>query len=158
VAAAFAAGRVTAEQVTVIAPITRPENLAAAAEHGVDLAAVEETLAAVAATRPHSELAQVLHHFLERLDPDGTEPDPTEGRSLSLAKHADGSVSGRFELDAVGREKVQRCSSPWCRPAGRGPPAAAPSNSATPWCSGPTTPSPPATCPSCAPSSRTWSR
>jgi hypothetical protein len=40
------------------------------------------------------------------LDPDGTEPDPTEGRSLTIATHADGSVSGRFELDAVGGEKV----------------------------------------------------
>jgi hypothetical protein len=38
------------------------------------------------------------------LDPDGTEPDPTEGRSLTIATHADGSVSGRFELDAVGGE------------------------------------------------------
>ncbi len=49
----------------------------------------------------------MVHHYLARLDPDGTEPDPTEGRSLSLAKHSDGSVSGRFELDAVGGEKVQ---------------------------------------------------
>ncbi|MCF6510162.1 DUF222 domain-containing protein, partial [Blastococcus sp. MG754426] len=35
------------------------------------------------------------------------EPDPTEGRSFTLVKHADGSVSGRFELDAVGGEKVR---------------------------------------------------
>jgi hypothetical protein len=41
------------------------------------------------------------------LDPDGPEPDPTEGRRLSIATHADGSVSGRFDLDAVGGEKVQ---------------------------------------------------
>jgi hypothetical protein len=107
VAAAFADGRITAEQVATIAPVTRDEHRAAAAEQGVDLAAVDATLADVAATRPHGELAQVVHHYLERLDPDGAEPDPTEGRSLSIAKHSDGSVTGRFDLDAVGGEKVQ---------------------------------------------------
>jgi hypothetical protein len=106
VAAAFAAGRVTAEQVAVIAPITRDEHRAAAAAHGVDLAEVDATLAEIAATRPVKELAQVVHHYLERLDPDGTEPDPTEGRRLVMAHHPDGSWSGRFELDAVGGEKV----------------------------------------------------
>jgi hypothetical protein len=107
VAAAFADGRITAEQVATIAPVTRDEHRASAAEQGVDLAAVDATLADVAATRPHGELAQVVHHYLERLDPDGAEPDPTEGRSLSIAKHSDGSVTGRFDLDAVGGEKVQ---------------------------------------------------
>jgi hypothetical protein len=107
VAAVFADGRITAEQVTTITPVTRDEHRAAAAEQGVDLAAVDATLADVAATRPHGELAQVVHHYLERLDPDGDEPDPTEGRSLSIAKHPDGSVTGRFDLDAVGGEKVQ---------------------------------------------------
>jgi hypothetical protein len=107
VASAFSDGQMTAEQVAVIAPITRPEHRAAAIDQGVDLAAVDATLAHLAATRPHPELGQVVHHYLARLDPDGTEPDPTEGRSLSLAKHSDGSVSGRFELDAVGGEKVR---------------------------------------------------
>jgi hypothetical protein len=107
VAAGFAAGRVTAEQVAAIAPVSRPENMAAAAAQGVDLAGVDAALTETAATRPYRELTQVVHHYLERLDPDGPEPDPTEGRSLSIAKHADGSVTGRFELDAVGGEKVQ---------------------------------------------------
>jgi hypothetical protein len=49
----------------------------------------------------------VVGHYLARLDPDGTEPEPTEGRSLGLFTHSDGSVSGRFELDAVGGEKLQ---------------------------------------------------
>jgi hypothetical protein len=107
VAAGCADGRVTAEQVSVIASVTRPENVVAAAEQGVDLAAVDATLADVAATRPQAELAQVVHHYLARLDPDGTEPDPTERRSLSFARHDDGWVTGRFELDPVGGEKVQ---------------------------------------------------
>src|SRR5829696_5484603 len=69
VAAAFADGRLTADQVAAIAPVTRPEHVAAAAEQAV--------------------LAQVVHHYLERLDPDGPEPDPTEGRSLTLIRHPD---------------------------------------------------------------------
>jgi hypothetical protein len=107
VAAAFADGRVTAEQVAAITPVTRPENVTAAAAQGVQLADVDVVLAEVAATRPHAELRQVVHHYLERLDPDGPEPDPTEQRALTLVKHPDGSVSGHFELDAVGGEKVE---------------------------------------------------
>jgi hypothetical protein len=48
-----------------------------------------------------------VQHYLDDLEPDGPEPDPTEGRSLTLSKHADGSLSGRFHLDAVGGERVQ---------------------------------------------------
>jgi hypothetical protein len=58
-------------------------------------------------TQPHEKLAQVAHLYREALDPDGPEPDPTEGRRLTMSKHADGSVTGRFDLDAVGGEKVQ---------------------------------------------------
>jgi hypothetical protein len=107
VAAAFADGRVTAEQVSVIAPVASAVNVAAAAEQGGDLAEVDAVLAETASTREHAHLGQVVHHYLARLDPDGSEPDPTEGRSLTLAKHADGSLSIRGQLDAVGGEKVQ---------------------------------------------------
>ena len=107
VAAAFADGRITAEQVSVLAPVVSPAHRAAAAEQGVDLAAVDRVLADTAATREHAHLGRVVHHYLARLDPDGPEPDPTESRSLSIARHSDGSISGRFELDAAGGEKVQ---------------------------------------------------
>ncbi|HEV7210207.1 MAG TPA: DUF222 domain-containing protein, partial [Blastococcus sp.] len=106
VAAAFAAGAVTAEQVSVIAAVTRPEHVAAAADQDVDLAEIDATVAQVAAARPHAELRQVVAHYLACLDPDGPEPDPTEGRSLSIYRHDDGRVSGRFELDPVGGEKL----------------------------------------------------
>jgi hypothetical protein len=106
VAAAFAAGRVTAEAVAVIAPVAREEHRAAAEAAGVDLAPVDVVLAETATTRPHHELAQVVHHYLANLDPDGREPDPTEGRRFTIVRHADGSVTGRFDLDAVGGEKV----------------------------------------------------
>ncbi|UOY04072.1 HNH endonuclease [Blastococcus sp. PRF04-17] len=107
VAAGFAAGAITADAVAVIAPITRPEHVAAAAAAGVDLAGVDRVLAEVAASQQPGELAQVVQRYLAHLDPDGPEPDPTEGRSLSIVQHADGSVSGRFELDAVAGERVQ---------------------------------------------------
>jgi hypothetical protein len=107
VAAACAAGVVTAEQVAVLASVTRPENVAGAAEQGVDPAAVDAVLAETAATCQHVQLGRVVHHYLARLDPDGTEPDPTEQRAVSIAKHTDGSLTFRGELDAVGGEKVQ---------------------------------------------------
>jgi hypothetical protein len=107
VAAACAEGMVTAEQVSVLAAVTRPENLTAAAEQGVDLAEVDVVLAETAMTRQHVQLGRVVHHYVSRLDPDGIEPDPTEQRSLSFAKHSDGSLSGRFELDPVGGGKFE---------------------------------------------------
>jgi hypothetical protein len=107
VAAAFAEGSVTPEQVAVIAPVAAIEAQAAAAEQGVDPAEVDVTLAEVAATQVHAQLGRVVGHYLARLDPDGIEPDPTEGRSLTLSKHLDGSLSIRGELDAVGGEKLQ---------------------------------------------------
>src|SRR3954471_13603381 len=99
VAAAFAAGRVTAEAVAVLAPVARDEHRAAAAAAGVDLAAVDAVLADTAPTRPVKDLGKVEHHSLPRPDPDGTEPGPTGQRSLSMTRHAVGSLSGRFELD-----------------------------------------------------------
>src|SRR3954468_21477805 len=106
-AAAFADGSIPAGQGAVVAPIGSEEALAAATAQGVDLGAVEQALVGVAVGEAHAQLPQVVHVYLEALDPDGTEPDPTEGRRLSIARHADGSVTGRFDLDAVGGEKVQ---------------------------------------------------
>src|SRR3954465_15858938 len=106
-AAGFAAGAINAEQVAVVTAVAKPENGARAAAQGVELAAVDATLAEVAATQVHAQLGRVVGHYLARLDPDGPEPDPTEDRALTLAKQLEGSVTGRFELDAVGGEKVQ---------------------------------------------------
>src|SRR3954463_6769830 len=105
-AAGFAAGAITAEQVAVVTAVAKPENVAAAAAQGVELAAVDAVLAEVAATRPHVQLGRLVGHYRARLDPDGPEPDPTEGRSLTLSQHADGGLSLRGELDAVGGEKL----------------------------------------------------
>jgi Domain of unknown function (DUF222) len=134
VAAGFAAGLISADQVAVIAPVARPENLAKAAEQDIDLTEIDRTLADVAATRPHDQLRQVVQHYLTRLDHDGPEPDPTEQRSLTLVRHADGSISGRFDADAVGGEKEKDHPHPTTRKLVAGPWGwpYAPSNSATP--------------------------
>ncbi len=105
-AAAFADGSLTASQVAVIAPVADDDKRTAATEQGVDLKAIDAALVAVAHGEAHAQLLQVVHHYREALDPDGVEPDPTEGRRLSVTRHADGSGTGRFDLDAVGIEKV----------------------------------------------------
>ena len=107
VAAACAGGSITADQLTIIAPITTPANLAAAADQRIDLGAIDTALHDVATGERYDRLPQVVAHYLACLDPDGTEPDPTADRSLTLIKHADGSISGRLDLDAVGGEKLQ---------------------------------------------------
>ncbi|HYO36763.1 MAG TPA: DUF222 domain-containing protein, partial [Geodermatophilus sp.] len=69
------------------------------------LAEVDGVLTGVAVEADHAALVQVVAQYLAALDPDGPEPDPTEGRSLTIVRHADGSVTIRAHLDAVGGEK-----------------------------------------------------
>jgi hypothetical protein len=107
VAAAFADGMVTAAQAAVIAQVARPAQLADAAAQDIDLSAVDEALATVATEQPHDRLVTVVRHYRQALDPDGAEPDPTEGRRLSFAKHSDGTLGISGQLDAVGGEKLR---------------------------------------------------
>ncbi|SEO69581.1 HNH endonuclease signature motif containing protein [Trujillonella endophytica] len=104
--AAFAAGAIGADHVTEIARITAPQHVAAAAEQGVDLAAVDAALATIATGRPFQALAEAVADYLARLDPDGPEPDPARQRALTIARHPDGTVTMHAELDSVGGEKV----------------------------------------------------
>ena len=106
-AAGFAEGVVTAGQVNVVAEKIGPSEVAKAQEQGIDLAAFDQVWAQVAAESPHESLAAAVQAFQDALDPDGPEPDPTEGRRFTMVTHADGSVTGRLELDAVGGEKVK---------------------------------------------------
>src|SRR5918998_510947 len=120
-AEAHDAGLVSAAQVDEAARAVTPERLSDAAAAGVDLAVIDAVFTQVAVEQPHADLVQVVQRYLDDLDPDGPEPDPTEGRSLTLARHADGSVSIRGHLDAVGGEKfavaVESCTQA-DRPAG----------------------------------------
>ncbi|SNS83210.1 protein of unknown function [Geodermatophilus pulveris] len=104
-AAAFAAGEVTGEQAAVLGRIAEPGRLALAADQGVGVAAVDGLLTGLARTRPYADTVRAVRHYSDRLDADGPEPDPTEGRRLSIVRDADGSVSFRGDLDAVGGEE-----------------------------------------------------
>jgi hypothetical protein len=106
-AAAHAAGAVTAEHVAAIAPIAAERALALATEQGVDLSAIDRTLTAYAAGHSPADTARLVHAYLDRIDADGPEPDPTTGRSATVSTHPDGRVTGRFDLDPVGGEKVR---------------------------------------------------
>jgi hypothetical protein len=107
VAAAFAEGEVSAAQVAVIAGAVTEGNVTRAAAQGVELAPFDQLWAQVAAEAPFDALGPTVKAYENALDPDGPEPDPTEGRRLSMVRHADGSGTGRFDLDPVGFEKVQ---------------------------------------------------
>jgi len=106
-AEAHNAGLVSAEHVSVAGQILTPERLAAAAAAGVDLTVIDAVLTQVAIEHPHADFVHAVRHYLADLDPDGPEPDPTGRRRLTVAKHADGSLSFRGELDAIGGEKLQ---------------------------------------------------
>ncbi|MGY1696880.1 DUF222 domain-containing protein [Geodermatophilus sp. SYSU D00814] len=106
-AEAHEAGWVSAEQVAEAARVVTPRRRAAAAAQGVDLDVIDAALTQVASDGEHADLVLVVKRYCDALDPDGPEPDPTEGRSLTLSKHADGSLSFRGHLDAVGGEKLQ---------------------------------------------------
>src|SRR4051794_2211466 len=104
---AHAAGDVTADQVSLIGLLTAPRYAALLAEQHGDLAGIAAVVTRFAAAHRHDQLATLVPRVLARLDADGPEPDPTEERFLSFAKHADGSLTGRFHLDPIGAEKVQ---------------------------------------------------
>ena len=106
VEAAYLAGRITGDQVETIAEIVRPEHLDRAAAQRIDLAEIEAALLLIATTAPHRTLQAAVGRYLARLDPDGTEPDPTEQRSLTLVQHPDGMVTGGLTLDQTGGETV----------------------------------------------------
>ena len=103
---AFATGRISADQVAAIAPITSPARLEQAAAAGVDVRAVEADLVELAQQVPHRRLREAVHFYTARLDPDGVEPDPTEGRSFTMSRLLERRWHGSFELDEVGGEKV----------------------------------------------------
>ncbi|MGY1600721.1 DUF222 domain-containing protein [Geodermatophilus sp. SYSU D00815] len=107
VAAGHAAGRLTADQVAVIGQIAAPRHLRLIAEQDGDMVGIARELANFAVGHKHAELDDLVHAFLERLDADGPEPDPTGQRSLTLSKRADGRLFFRGELDAVGGERFQ---------------------------------------------------
>jgi hypothetical protein len=107
VAAAFADGQVTGAQAGLAAQVATPARLAQAGAANVDLAVIDQAVAAVAAGEPHDRLVAVVRYYRQALDPDGPEPDPTEGRRFCFARHLDGTRGLSGQLDAMGAEKLQ---------------------------------------------------
>jgi len=107
VAAGFADGSITAAKADQIAQIATPERIAAANDQDVDLRAIDSDLARLAKVHLHEQVAATVRRYQDALDPDGPEPDPTEGRRLSITRHTDGSRSFGGDLDAVGGEKFE---------------------------------------------------
>jgi hypothetical protein len=159
VGAAFADGQVTGEQVSVVAPVVSDQRRAAAAEQGVDLAEVDRVLAETAATRPHADLARVVHHYRlprsrrHRTRPHrGALPDHRDARRWQRQRPVRARRGRRGEVEGP--------SPPHDSQARRGPlgmAVSAPSSSATPSSSPPTCCSPRGRRRSCARSSRTSS-
>ncbi len=102
----FAAGAISAEAVAAIAPVATPDRLAQAAAQGIDVAEIAATLAVLATEVSHRRLREAVGFYARHLDPDGAEPEPTEGRSFTMSRLLGGAFSGTFVLDAVGGEKV----------------------------------------------------
>src|SRR3954470_13506479 len=71
-----AAGRLTADQVDVIAQITSPKYAGLIAARGGTVDGVGQVLTRFAVERPHENLTRLVRQVLERLDQDGPEPDP----------------------------------------------------------------------------------
>jgi hypothetical protein len=106
-AAGFADGEVTAAQVDVVAAKLSAAKVARAQEQGIDLGAFDQDWATIATSASHDVLKDAVELFDAALDPDGPEPDPTVDRQMWMVRHPDGSVTGRFDLDAAAGEKAQ---------------------------------------------------
>lgn len=102
----FAAGAISAEAGTAIARSAAPDRLARAADQGVDVAEVAEPLAASATGASHARLREAVGFYVRHLDPDGAEPEPTEGRSFTMSRLSGGAFTGTLVLDAGGGEKA----------------------------------------------------
>src|SRR4051794_11917421 len=80
VAAAHAAGEVTADQVALIAKITQPRCVGLIEQQDGDLTGIGAVLAGFAAPHKHDELARGGDTLLDPLDPGGPQPQPPHQR------------------------------------------------------------------------------
>ena len=158
VAAAFAAGALTGDQVDVIAEIVTPENLDRAAAQDIDLAVVEE---AFVAHRHHPALPRTADRRRHLPGP----PRPRRPRTRphrgpladpGAAPRRDGHRRRRPRPGRRGDGDDRRRGPRRRRPLPPATPAPAPSGSPTRWCRSAPTRWPPGTRRSCAPSRPSW--
>src|SRR3954470_9425095 len=155
VAAGCSAGLITAEQVGVLAPVTRPETLTAAADQGVEL---PRSISCWPRSPPPGSTGSSAGWWATiwpgwtPTDPNPTPPKAGHSRWPATATARSRCASNWTRW--AGRTWPPRWS-PSCRPTGRPATGApAPSSWATHWCNWPMWPWPPAGCRCCARSSR----
>ena len=138
-------------------PIAADRALALAADQGIDLAAIDRALTDFATTHSPADTERLVQAYLDRLDADGPEPDPTEGRTLHrghpprraghrpLRPRPGRRGEGPHRPGVLHHRRAHRRRHPQPRPAARRRAS----------CSGPTPPWPPAPRPAGAGSART---
>src|SRR3954447_4143799 len=152
-AAAFADGAVTAEQVGVLAPVTRPETLTGRRRPGRRAGRGRPRAGRGRRPPPARPAGPGGGPLSGPAGPRRPRTRPHRGPVAGPGTPTDGCRCAGSWTPWAGRRWPPRWNR-WCRPTGRpvtgGP---APSSWATRWCSWPTTRSPPHSCRSCARSS-----
>lgn len=104
-AAAYAAGQVTAAHVDVITAAVTPARIKVAEANGIDLATTDAILTRAARTLGPEDTAQAVRRWIAGIDPDGTLDDAAgAARIFRMAVSADGRVFVSGHLDPVGGE------------------------------------------------------
>ncbi len=104
-AAAYAAGAVTAAHVEVITAAVTPARVAVAAKNGIDLATTDAILTQAARTLGPEDTAQAVRRWVAGIDPDGTLDDAAgQTRIFRMAVSAGGRIHLSGHLDPVGGE------------------------------------------------------
>jgi hypothetical protein len=112
-AAAYAAGAVTAAHVDVVVAAVTPARVAAAEAHGIDVATTDGVLAEAARWLGPEDTAKAVRRWVAGIDPDGA-LDEAAGmpRVLRMAVSSGGRVYLSGHLDPVGE---RRCTPRWRR-------------------------------------------
>lgn len=98
--AAHGAGVLTTDHVRVLRQLDNTRTRAALTE-------AQDTLIEAARTLTWAEFVRVTRYWALAADPDGPEPDDqVASRSCRIGKRADGTVTGRFQLDPVTGDAV----------------------------------------------------
>jgi hypothetical protein len=104
-AAAYAAGQVTAAHVEVITTAVTPARIAVARANGIDLATTDQTLTDAALKLGPEDTATIVRRWVTGIDPDGALDDAAgKPRIFRMAVSANGRIYLSGHLDPVGGE------------------------------------------------------
>jgi hypothetical protein len=106
-AAAYAAGEVTAAHVDVITAALTPARRRVAEANGIDLATTDSALTTAARTLGPEDTAKAVRRWVQGIDPDGTLDDAAGlPRVFRMAVSAEGRIYLSGHLDPVGGEHL----------------------------------------------------